>query len=303
MPIDFDDRVAIITGAGAGLGREHALLLASRGAKVVVNDVGGARDGSGGSAAAADSVVAEIKAAGGAAIANYDSVATPEGAQAIVDTAVNAWGKVDILVNNAGILRDKSFAKAGLDDFRSVFDVHYWGSMYCTRAAWPVMNDNKYGRVVFTTSGASTSGNFGQAAYASAKAAVLGLMHVLSIEGQRNNILVNAISPGAATRMLDGMSLDEEFVARLNPAFVSPAVAWLSSEACDVTATIITAAAGGFGRLHYFESEGVRFDTSAPITVDRFAQAFAQINDLRTAIPSKPGTEGRVQERLGLAAI
>ncbi|MEX0404694.1 SDR family oxidoreductase [Aquibium sp. LZ166] len=297
MTLRLDGRVAVVTGAGAGLGREHALLLARQGAKIVVNDLGGSTDGRGGDSAAADKVVAEIKAAGGDAAPNYDSVTSPDGAKNIVDTALEAFGRIDILVNNAGILRDKSFAKVEMDDFKAVFDVHYWGSVYCTKAAWGPMTEQKYGRVIFTTSVAGTAGNFGQANYGSAKAAVLGLMNVLAIEGRKNNIYANAISPGALTRMTSGLGMDESFMEKLNPAFVSPAVAWLASERCEVTGGIFTAAGGGFGRLHYFETFGVQFDTSAPITVEMFDDAFPKINDFSTAVPAPAGTEGRMQER------
>ena len=301
MTLRLDGRVAVVTGAGSGLGREHALLLARQGAKVVVNDLGGSTDGRGGDGAAADHVVGEIRAAGGEAVANYDSVAVFDGAQNIIMAALDAFGRIDILINNAGILRDKSFSKVELEDFKAVFDVHFWGSMYCTKAAWSPMNEQKYGRVIFTTSVASTAGNFGQAAYGSAKAAVLGLMQTLSIEGRKNNVLANAISPGARTRMTSGLGAGGEFMARLEPAFVSPAIAWLASERCDVTGTIVTGAGGGFGRLHYFESKGVMFDTSKAITVERFDQAFDQISDLSTALPAPPGTEGRTQERFSSA--
>jgi NAD(P)-dependent dehydrogenase (short-subunit alcohol dehydrogenase family) len=294
----LDGRVAVVTGAGSGLGRQHALLLAKQGAKVVVNDLGGSVNGVGGDSAAADKVVAEIKAAGGDAVPNYGSVATQESAEKIIQTAVDAFGKIDILVNNAGILRDKSFGKSDLKDFSEVFQVHYWGTVFCTKAAWNLMNDQKYGRVIFTTSIAGTSGNFGQSNYGSAKAGMLGLMNCLAIEGRKNNVLVNAISPGALTRMTGNLGIDESFMKKLDPAFVSPAVAWLASERCDVTATIITAAAGGFGRLHYFETKGVQFDPSKPITVDMFDQQFDKINDLSTADPSTAGTEGKTQERL-----
>src|SRR3974390_2290947 len=175
------DRVAVVTGAGNGLGREHALLLAQEGAKVVVNDLGGAVNGNGSDNAAADKVVAEIRAAGGEAVPNYDSVATPEGAQRLIETAVKAFGRVDALINNAGILRDKSFAKMAIEDFEAVLKVHLLGSVYCTKAAWPVMTAQSYGRIVVTTSAAGTAGNFGQTNYGAAKAGLLGLMNVLAV--------------------------------------------------------------------------------------------------------------------------
>ena len=298
MTLRLDGKVAIVTGAGAGLGREHALLLAKQGAKLVVNDLGGTADGRGGNSAAADGVVAEIKARGGEAIPNYNSVATIEGGQNIVKSALHAFGKVDILVNNAGILRDKSFAKVDLDDFSTVFQVHFWGSVFCTHAVWRLMNDQKFGRVIFTTSVAGTSGSFGQSNYGSAKAGMIGLMNSLAIEGRKNNVLVNAISPGALTRMTSNLGLDDDFVKKLDPTFVSPAVAWLASDKCDVTGNIITAAAGGFGRVHFFETKGVQFDPTQPITVEMFDAAFEKLSDLSTADPCVPGTEGKLQERL-----
>src|SRR5499427_5817377 len=196
MTIRFDDRVAIVTGSGAGLGRSHAMLLASRGAKVVVNDPGGAVDGRGGQHAVADKVVAEIKAAGGEAVANYNSVG---------DTAMNTWGRCDILVNNAGILRDKAFNNMTMEDFEFAVQVHFNGTVYCTKAAWPIMRKQQYGRIVVTTSGSGTVGNFGQSNYGAAKMAVNGLINVLRLEGAKYNILSNAISPSANTRMTESL--------------------------------------------------------------------------------------------------
>jgi len=300
VTLRLDGRTAIVTGAGAGLGRHHALLLARQGARVVVNDPGAAVNGSGGDQTPAASVVAEIRAAGGEAVPSFESVATPEGAAAIVQTALDAFGGLDILVNNAGILRDRTFAKMELDDFRAVMDVHFWGSLYCTRAAWPVLNAQKYGRVILTTSVSATGGNFGQSNYASAKEGLLGLMRVLALEGGRNNVLVNAISPGGLTRMSGEVDPEDALMKALDPALVSPAVAWLASERCDVTATILTAAAGGFGRLHYFETEGVQFDPTQEITVEMFDARFAEIADLTRGVATRPGPEGRILERLAM---
>ena len=201
MPIRFDGRVAIVTGGGSGLGRSHALLLAARGAKVVINDLGGAVDGSGRSTAAADHVVAEICAGSGVAVASYDSVSDTAGAERIVNIAVERFGRLDILVNNAGFLRDKTFAKMEIADFRAVVDVHLMGAVHCTRAAWPYMKERNYGRVVMTTSGAGLYGNFGQSNYGAAKMGLVGLMNVIKLEGARNGILVNTVAPIAATRM------------------------------------------------------------------------------------------------------
>jgi NAD(P)-dependent dehydrogenase (short-subunit alcohol dehydrogenase family) len=301
MSVRLDGRVAIVTGAGVGLGRHHALLLARQGASVVVNDPGGALNGDGDDDAPARTVAAEIVAAGGRAVANFDSVASEEGAQRIVQTALEAFGGLHVLVNNAGILRDRSFAKMELADFRAVLDVHLWGAVYCTRAAWPILNAQGYGRVVMTTSVSATSGNFGQANYAAAKEGVVGLMRTLAIEGARNNVLVNAISPGALTRMTAAGS-EDPVMSRMDPALVSPAVAWLASERCDVSGMILTAAAGGFGRLHYFETDGVQFDPAEELTVEMFDQAFPRITDLSQAAPARPGVEGRVAERLARLA-
>jgi NAD(P)-dependent dehydrogenase (short-subunit alcohol dehydrogenase family) len=292
MKIRFDNRVAIVTGAGAGLGREHALLLASRGAKVVVNDPGGAADGRGSESAVADRVVAEIKAAGGEAVASYASVADWSSAQSIVRTATDRWGRLDILVNNAGILRDKSFHKMEPEDFEFVVQVHLMGTVYCTMAAWPAMREQKYGRVVVTTSGSGTVGNFGQANYGAAKMAVNGLINCLRFEGAKYNILCNAISPSARTRMTEGL-IPEQVAAFMRPELVSPAVAWLASEQCNVSGEIIGANAGYYKRVKYIESEGVQFNPTEPVTPEMFAEALPQIMDL-----SKPQEHGFGTPRL-----
>ena len=297
MSIDFTNRVAVVTGAGGGLGRSHALMLAARGARVVVNDVGGAVGGAGADAAPADRVVAEIRAAGGEAVANYDSVADEDGARRIIGTALDTFGSVDILINNAGILRDRSFKKMDLADFRAVLEVHLLGTAYCTRAAWPVMTDAKYGRIVVTTSIAGTSGNFGQAAYGTAKLGIVGLMNTLAIEGERSNVLINAISPGAATRMTEG--LNPPAVDRyLHAGLVSPGVAYLASEECRVTGQILQSMAAGYSRLHMFETDGVQFDPVEPLTPELIADHYEEISDLKTATPTTPGTAGRIEQRL-----
>jgi NAD(P)-dependent dehydrogenase (short-subunit alcohol dehydrogenase family) len=296
MTIRFDNRVAIVTGAGAGLGRQHALLLASRGAKVVVNDPGGAVDGSGGAHAVADHVVAEIKAAGGQAVASYDSVADEKSAQRIVDTAVNAFGRLDILVNNAGILRDKSFNNLTMDDFEVVVQVHLMGTVYCTKAAWPIMRAQKYGRVVVTTSGSGTVGNFGQSNYGAAKMGVAGLINCLRFEGAKYNILCNAISPSARTRMTESL-LPPDMAQYMKPELVSPAVAWLCSEECDANGEIIAATAGGYARVQYFVTEGVQFDPLEPVTIEMVQGALGKIRDLSTAKPYM-GLMGDVEKNL-----
>ncbi|ALL79759.1 serine/threonine protein kinase (plasmid) [Pseudonocardia sp. EC080610-09] len=295
--MDFAGRVAVVTGAGGGLGRSHALLLASRGARVVVNDLGGAVAGEGADATAADLVVAEIEKAGGEAVANHDSVADPVGARQIVQTALDHFGKIDILVNNAGILRDRTFKKQPLEDFTTVLGVHLLGTVYCTHAAWPHMNEAKYGRIVVTTSIAGTNGNLGQSAYGTAKLGMVGLMNSLAIEGARNNVLINAISPGAATRMTAGLNppaLDRYLTAEL----VSPGVAYLVSEECSTSGQIVQTMAGGYSRVHLFETDGVQFDPARPLTPEMIADRYEEIADLSTATPTQPGIEGRTEQRL-----
>jgi NAD(P)-dependent dehydrogenase (short-subunit alcohol dehydrogenase family) len=296
MTIRYDGRVAIVTGSGAGLGRSHAMLLASRGAKVVVNDPGGAVDGRGGQHAVADTVVAEIKAAGGEAVANYDSVADAAAAQRIVDTAVNTWGRLDILVNNAGVLRDKAFNNMDLADYEFVNQVHHFGTVYCTKAAWPIMRKQQYGRIVVTTSGSGTVGNFGQANYGAAKMAVNGLINVLRSEGAKYNIRINAISPSALTRMTESL-LPPDIAPYMKPELVSPAVAWLCSEECDQNGEIIAATAGGYARVQYFVTEGVQFDPEQSVTIEMIAESIDEIRDLSTAFPYT-GLMGNVAEKL-----
>ena len=286
MTIRFDNRVAIVTGAGNGLGRAHALLLASRGARVVVNDPGGAVDGrplsnGGGDHAAADKVVAEIKAAGGQAVPNYDSVADPKSAANIVKTAVDSFGTIDIVVNNAGVLRDKTFHNMTVDDFDFVVKVHFLGTAYVTHAAWPIMRAKAYGRVVVTSSNAGIYGNFGQANYGGAKLAVVGFMNALRLEGQKYNVLVNALAPVAGTRMTESL-LTPEMLARLDPAFVSPMVAYLCSEQCQRTGDIWSAGAGYFARIEYREAPGLRINGRAP-TIEDVADNIDKIADLSTS--------------------
>jgi len=252
--IDFKGRVAIVTGAGGGLGRQHALALAARGAKVVVNDLGGARDGSGGSVSAAQAVVDEIKAAGGEAIANGASVTDFEAVQAMVKQAVDAWGRVDILINNAGILRDKSFAKMELADFRLVVDVHLMGAVNCSKAVWALMNEQKYGRIVMTTSSSGLYGNFGQSNYGAAKLALVGLMQTLSLEGAKNDIRVNCLAPTAATRMTEGL-MPQEVLDALKPEAVVPAMLVLAAQDAP-NRTILCAGAGTFEAAHITMTQG-----------------------------------------------
>jgi NAD(P)-dependent dehydrogenase (short-subunit alcohol dehydrogenase family) len=281
MTIRFDNRVAIVTGAGNGLGRAHALLLASRGARVVVNDPGGAVDGKGGDHAAADKVVAEIKAAGGQAVPNYDSVADPKAAANIVKATVDSFGTIDIVVNNAGVLRDKTFHNMTVEDFDFVVKVHFLGTAYVTHAAWPILRAKAYGRVVVTSSNSGIYGNFGQANYGGAKLAVVGFMNALRLEGQKYNVLVNALAPVAGTRMTESL-MTPEMLARLDPAFVSPMVAYLCSEQCQRTGDIWSAGAGYFARIEYREAPGLRIEGRAP-TVEDVADNIDKIADLSTS--------------------
>jgi len=245
--IDFTGRVAIVTGAGAGLGRQYALDLGKRGAKVVVNDLGGTRDGTGSSDSAANKVVDEIKALGGQAVPNYDNVATVKGGENIVKTAIDAFGKVDILINNAGILRDKSFTKMEEENWDAVMGVHLKGAYCVTRPAFANMRENNYGRIVMTTSGAGLFGNFGQTNYAAAKMGLIGLTNVLKLEGAKNNIKTNVIVPVAASRLTEDV-LPPQFFEKMKPDFISPAVLYLCSEQCQDSGMIINATLGYFSR-------------------------------------------------------
>jgi NAD(P)-dependent dehydrogenase (short-subunit alcohol dehydrogenase family) len=254
MSIRYDGKVAIVTGSGGGLGRCHAIELAKRGAKVVINDLGGGVDGSGGSSEAARAVVAEIEAFGGEAIANGANVAKYNEVEAMVKQAMDEWGRVDILVNNAGILRDKSFTKGSLEDFKLVLDVHLMGSVNCTKACWEIMREQAYGRIVVTTSSSGLYGNFGQANYGSAKMGVIGLMNTLAQEGAKYNIRINALAPTAATRMTEGL-IPAEALALLTPETVTPAVLYMVSEDAP-SKTIIAAGAGSFAVARIVESAG-----------------------------------------------
>jgi len=276
-PITFDGRVAVITGAGGGLGRTYAVELARRGAPVVVNDLGGAVDGSGGSSLAADVVVTEITDAGGEAIANYDSVSTPEGGAAIIQTAVDAFGGVDILVNNAGILRDKSFANMEAAEIESVLGVHLKGAFYVTQPAFRVMKEAGYGRLVFTSSNAGLFGNFGQANYGAAKAGLVGLSNVLAIEGMKYNIKSNAIAPVARTRMTE--DLLGPFAEMVDPAQVTPMVIYLCSEANDYTHEIFTAGGGRYGRIFIGTNNGWFAGQGAVPSAEDLAEHLDEIRD------------------------
>ena len=276
MTIDFKGRVAIVTGAGGGLGRQHALALAARGARVVVNDLGGMRDGSGHSLTAAEAVVAEIVAAGGQAIANGASVTDWDAVQAMVQQAVDTWGRVDILVNNAGILRDKSFAKMELADFRLVMDVNLMGAVHCCKAVWPHMVEQKYGRILMTTSSSGLYGNFGQSNYSAAKLAVVGLMQTLSIEGAKADIRVNALAPTAATRMTEDL-MSEAVLAALRPEAVVPAMLVLVAQDAP-TRTILCAGAGHVEAANITMTQGdwIGLDSDAP---ERLATQLDKVRD------------------------
>ena len=276
MSISFNDQVAIVTGAGGGLGRCHALELARRGAKVVVNDLGGTMDGSGGSTEAAESVVAEIKATGGEAIANGGSVSDRSGAQSMVDDAMNAWGRVDVLINNAGILRDKSFSKMTLDDFEMVVNVHLLGAAYCSHAVWPIMREQNYGRILMTTSPSGLYGNFGQTNYGAAKMGQVGLMNSMKIEGAKNNVHTNSIAPVAATRMTENL-MPEEVLEKLGPELVTPAAIFLVCE--DAPNGVILQAQGGqYSLAAVVENSGVNLGAEA--TADDVAASYEAIVDM-----------------------
>jgi len=258
----FEGRVAIITGAGGGLGRSHALELARRGAHVLVNDLGGAVDGSGSSMSAADRVVDEITALGGTAASNHDSVATPQGGRAIVQAAIDAFGRVDILVNNAGILRDKAFHKMDETMIEAVIDVHLKGALYVTQPAYRLMREQGYGRIVNTSSASGLFGNFGQANYGAAKAGLAGLTRVLALEGASHGIKVNAIAPIAATRMTEDILGD--LAAKVSPDSVSPMVAYLAHEECMVNGHVYSVAGGRIARIFVAETHGVVLGVNTP---------------------------------------
>ena len=282
--IRFDDRVAIVTGAGAGLGRVYALELAKRGAKVVVNDLGGARDGAGkGSKGPADKVVDEIKAVGGQAVANYDSVATAEGGESIVKAALDAFGTVDIVINNAGILRDKSFLKMEPDNWQAVLDVHLNGAYYVTRPAMAVMKEKGYGRILMTTSAAGLYGNFGQTNYTAAKMGLVGLMNTLNLEGQKYNIKVNTIAPVAASRLTEDI-LPPDFIDKLKPELVAPMALYLVSERCPLSGNIYNAGLGCYNRAAMVTGSGAVVGDGKEIpTPEQLVALWKNIADMKGA--------------------
>ena len=291
MGIDFTGRVAIVTGAGGGLGREHALALAARGAKVLVNDVGGG---------AAQAVVDEICAAGGQALANGASVTDFVAVQAMVQQAIDAWGRVDVLVNNAGILRDKSFSKMDVDDFRLVLEVHLMGAVHCCKAVWPQMQAQEYGRIVMTTSSTGLYGNFGQSNYGAAKLAQVGLMQTLALEGAKHNIRVNALAPTAHTRMTEGV-LPEAMLAALKPQAVVPALLVLAHEDAP-TRTILCAGAGSFEAAHITLTQGLYLGAGADVP-EQLAARLAQVTDRQgEQVPGSGMAQGMAELQKALAA-
>lgn len=289
MSIRFDGKVAIVTGAGNGLGRQHALALAARGAKVVVNDFG--RAPADGGDTPAEAVVREIVAAGGEARANNASVTDVDAVAAMVADTVAAWGRVDILVNNAGILRDKSFAKMTLDDFRLVVDVHLMGAAICTKAVWDLMKSQGYGRIVMTTSSSGLYGNFGQSNYGAAKMALVGLMQTLSLEGAKDNIRVNCLAPTAATAMTEGL-MPAAILEKLKPEAVTPGLLYLVSEDAP-SRTILCAGAGTFERAYVTMTQGVHLGLDAD-TPERIAEQFDAISARDDEfVPESGAVQGR----------
>ena len=292
MTISFENRVAIVTGAGGGLGRAYALGLAARGAKVVVNDLGGARDGSGSSLSAAQAVVDEITAAGGEAMANGASVTDAAAVEKMVALVKERWGRIDILINNAGILRDKTFVKMSLDDFRQVLDVHLMGSVVCTKAVWETMREQAFGRILMTTSSTGLYGNFGQANYGAAKMGLVGLMKTLALEGAKYNVRVNTIAPVAATRMTEDL-MPPELLARLGAETVAPAALYLVSDDAPTNA-IINAGGGGFERAYVTLTRGIHV-TAEDMMPETVAARFAEISDRAgESVPDTGAAQGAV---------
>lgn len=296
MAVDFRGQVAIVTGAGGGLGRQHALALAARGAKVVVNDLGGAVDGSGGSTGAAQRVVDEIRAAGGEAIANAASVTDFAAVQAMMQVAMETWGRVDVLVSNAGILRDKSFGKMELADFRLVLDVHLMGAVHCCKALWPLMTAQKYGRIVLTTSSSGLYGNFGQANYGAAKMALVGLMQTLAIEGLKHDIRVNCLAPTAVTRMTEAL-FPPDMLQAFGPEAVVPAMLVLAGRDAP-NRTVLCAGAGGFEAAHVTLTRGAHVGIG-PDTPEALQAQLAAVCDRQgETVPASGAEQGANELRL-----
>ena len=288
MSIRFDDHVAIVTGAGGGIGKEHALELARRGAKVVVNDLGGSVDGSG-TSDAAEAVVQQIKDEGGEAIANGASVTDLPAIENMVKEVMDKWGRIDVLVNNAGILRDKSFHNVTMDDFKLVMDVHFQGTLNCTHTIFPIMREQGYGRIVFTSSSSGIYGNFGQSNYGAAKMAMVGLMNTLKIEGQKYNVFSNSITPVAYTRMTEGL-IPEDFGKNMQPEYVTPAVIYLSGKDAP-NGVVMAAGAGVYSRIFIHETMGVFLGTGEDMTPENIAANWDTISDMDDARALQNGGE------------
>ena len=299
MALDFKARVAIVTGAGGGLGRQHALALAARGAKVLVNDLGGDVHGAGGSVSAAQAVVDEIRARGGEAIVNGASVTDFDAVQKMVQQAMDTWGRVDIVVSNAGILRDKSFAKMELADFRQVLDVHLMGAVHCCKAVWPHMTAQKYGRIVLTSSSSGLYGNFGQTNYGAAKLALVGLMQTLALEGAKHDIRVNCLAPTAATRMTQDL-FPPDMLQAFGPEAVVPAMLVLASQDAP-TRTTLCAGAGAFEAAHITLTHGVYVGTG-PDADEQLAARLPQVVDrAQETVPGGGNAQGENELRLARA--
>ena len=280
MSIRFDDQVAIVTGAGGGIGKQHALELARRGAKVVVNDLGGGVDGIG-TSDASEAVVDQILSEGGEAIANGASVTDIDAIKDMTEQVVSKWGKIDILVNNAGILRDKTFHNVSMDDFNLVMDVHFQGTLNCTHTIYPIMRENGYGRIVFTSSSSGVFGNFGQSNYGAAKMAMVGLMNTLKLEGQKYNVFSNTITPVAYTRMTENL-MPEDFGKQFQPEYITPAVLYLASDQAP-NGAIMAAGAGVFSRILIHETMGISLGTGEDMTPENISASWEKISDMSDA--------------------
>lgn len=293
MTIRYDNQVAIVTGAGNGLGKSHALALAARGAKVLVNDLGGAVDGSGGGLSAAEQVVKEIIAAGGEAITNGANVTKADEVNAMVEQAKAQWGRVDILVNNAGILRDKSFSKMSLEDFQLVVDVHLMGAVNCSKAVWEIMKEQQYGRIVMTSSSSGIYGNFGQSNYGAAKMGVVGLMNVLHLEGAKYGIRVNALAPAAATRMTENLGIDEQALSLMTVESVTAGLLYLVSEE-GPNRLVLCAGAGGYAATRIYETDGIYLPPEQQ-TPENIAAHIGEITDPAQQVMSTQAAEQSVK--------
>jgi len=290
MTIRLDGRVAVVTGAGNGLGRGYAHHLASLGAAVVVNDLGGKPNGTEQSTRPADLVVEEIRASGGKAAASYHNAATLDGAEGIAQTALDAFGRLDILIHNAGILRDKTLTKMDEADFRAVLEVHLMGGVFCTKAALPAMFERGYGRIVLATSSSALYGLFGQSNYAAAKLGLVGFANAMKFELERKGVLINCLAPSAMTRLTEGL-VEERMAVKMLPEYVAPAVAYLASEDCKFTGRVMTAGARHFAFDQMMESAGTTFEGSGPISVDMLASRIEEMADFSGATPFPSGYE------------